>query len=49
MKMYKVTKANFWTDSKGNKRNYIKFRKGKSIEEVILFFGIDNILEVEEI
>ena len=48
MKMYKVTKVNTWKDSKGNVRNWIKYMKSDSIEKVILHFGIDNILKVEE-
>ena len=49
MKMFKVTKANSWTDSKGKVRNWIKYMKSDSIEKVILHFGIDNILKVEEV
>ena len=49
MKMFKVTKKNSWTDSKGNVRNWIKYMKSNNIEKVILHFGTDNILKVEEI
>jgi|SaaInlStandDraft_1057018.scaffolds.fasta_scaffold61059_2 hypothetical protein len=48
MKMFKVTKSTSWKDSKGNVRNYIKYMKSETIEKVILHFGIDNILKVEE-
>ena len=47
MKMYKVTKTTQW-NCKGNMRNYIKYMKANSIEEVIKHFGTENILEVEE-
>jgi hypothetical protein len=49
MKMFKVTKTNSWTDPKGNTRNWIKYMKSDSIEKVILHFGTDNILKVEEV
>lgn len=49
MKMYKVTKANTWKDRSGNVRNWIKYMKSENIENVILHFGIDNILKVEEV
>ena len=48
MKMFKVTKVQSWKDSKGNKRNFIKYMKSTNIEEVIKHFGLDNILKVEE-
>lgn len=47
MKMFKVTKTTQW-NCKGNFHNYIKYMKANTIEEVILHFGIDNILKVEE-
>ena len=47
MKMYKVTKTTQW-NCKGNMRNYIKYMKANSIEEVIKHFGTENILKVEE-
>ena len=49
MKMFKVTKSTSWTDRNGNARNWIKYMKSDSIEKVILHFGIDNILKVEEV
>jgi len=49
MKMFKVTKSTSWTDSKGNVRNWIKYMKSDNIEKVILHFGINNILKVEEV
>ena len=49
MQMYKVTKANTWTDKRGNVRNWIKYMKSENIENVIKHFGIDNILKVEEL
>lgn len=49
MKMFKVTKTNSWTDRSGNVRNFIKYMKSENIENVILHFGIDNILKVEEV
>tara|TARA_R100000900_G_C3294331_1_gene156413 strand:- start:134 stop:283 length:150 start_codon:yes stop_codon:yes gene_type:complete len=49
MKMFKVTKTNSWTDRNGNARNWIKYMKSDSIEKVILHFGTDNILKVEEV
>ena len=48
MKMFKVTKSTSWKDSNGNARNWITYMKSDSIEKVILNFGIDNILKVEE-
>ena len=49
MKMFKVTKTNSWTDRNGKTRNWIKYMKSDSIEKVILHFGTDNILKVEEV
>ena len=49
MKMFKITKTNSWKDNKGNVRNWIKYMKSDKIEKVILHFGIDNILKVEQI
>ena len=48
MKMFKVTKSTSWTDQNGNVRNWIKYMQSDNIEKVILHFGIDNILKVEE-
>ena len=45
--MFKVTKTTQW-NCKGNMRNYIKYMRANTIEEVIKHFGLDNILEVEE-
>ena len=49
MKMFKITKSNTWTDRNGNVRNWIKYMKSENIENVILHFGIDNIIKVEEV
>ena len=49
MQMYKVTKANTWTDRSGNVRNFIKYMKSENIENVIKYYGIDNIIKVEEV
>ena len=49
MKMFKIVKTTFWKDQKGEKRNYIKYMKSENIEKVILHFGIDNIIKVEEV
>ena len=49
MKMFKITKTNNWTDRNGNVRNFIKYMKSDNIEKVILHFGIDNIIKVEEV
>ena len=48
MKMFKVTKTNSWKDRSGNVRNYIKYMKSETIENVIKHFGTKNILKVEE-
>ncbi len=48
MKMFKITKEDFWTDRNGKRRNWIKYMKSDNIEKVILNFGIDNIIKVEE-
>ena len=47
--MFKITKSNTWTDRNGNVRNWIKYMKSENIENVILHFGIDNIIKVEEV
>ena len=47
--MFKITKVNSWKDRNGNVRNYIKYMKNESIENVIKHFGIDNIIKVEEV
>jgi len=49
MKMFKITKETFWVDKKGKKRNFIKYMKSSNIKNVILHFGIDNIIKVEEV
>ena len=49
MKMFKETKVNSWTDQNGNVRNWIKYMKANTIEEVIKHFGLDNIIKVEEV
>ena len=49
MKMFKVTKVQSWKDRNGNVRNFIKYMKSETIEEVILHFGIDNVVSVEEV
>jgi hypothetical protein len=49
MKMFKIIKTTFWKDKNGKKRNYIKYMKSENIEKVILHFGIDNIIKVEEV
>ena len=49
MKMFKVTKKDFWTDKNGKKRNWIKYMKSNNIKNVILHFGINNIIKVEEL
>lgn len=46
MKMFKVTKVQ---TRKFDGKNWIKYMKSNSIEEVIKHFGTDNILKVEEI
>lgn len=46
--MFKVTKVQTW-NKKGVPINWIKYMKSDSIEKVILHFGIDNILKVEEV
>ena len=48
MKMFKVTKTSTWKDRNGNVRNWIKYMKSENIENVILYYGLDNILKVEE-
>ena len=49
MKMFKITKETFWVDKNGKKRNWIKYMKSSNIKNVILHFGIDNIIKVEEV
>lgn len=49
MKMYKITKVDTWTDKSGKVRNWIKYMKGENIEDVVKYYGIDNILKVEEL
>ena len=49
MKMFKVTKENTWTDKNGKTRNWVKYMKSDNIEKVILHYGIENILKVEEV
>jgi hypothetical protein len=49
MKMFKITKEEFWVDKKGKKRNWIKYMKSNNIKDVILHFGLDNIIKVEEV
>jgi hypothetical protein len=48
MKMFKVTKVQTWKDREGNVRNWIKYMKSETIENVIKHFGTENILKVEE-
>ena len=47
--MFKVTKKDFWVDKNGRKRNWIKYMKSNNIKNVILHFGIKNIIKVEEV
>ncbi len=49
MKMFKITKETFWVDKNGKKRNWIKYMKSNNIKNVILHFGIENIIKVEEV
>ncbi len=49
MKMFKITKTTNWKDKKGKVRNFIKYMKSDDIKKVILHFGIDNIIKVEEV
>lgn len=46
--MFKVTKVQTWKDREGNVRNWIKYMKSETIENVIKHFGTENILKVEE-
>ena len=48
MKMFKITKVQSWKDKEGNSRNWIKYMKSETIENVIKHFGTENILKVEE-
>ena len=48
MKMFKITKVQTWKDREGNVRNWIKYMKSETIENVIKHFGTENILKVEE-
>ena len=47
MKMFKITKTTKW-NKRGIETNYIKYMQSDSIKKVILHFGIENILKVEE-
>lgn len=46
--MFKITKVQTWKDREGNVRNWIKYMKSETIENVIKHFGTENILKVEE-
>ena len=48
MKLFKITKEAPWNKN-GVPTNYVHFMKAYDIKEVLLFFGIDNIKEVEEV
>jgi hypothetical protein len=48
MKLFKITKEETWNKN-GVATNYVHFMKAYDIKEVLLFFGIDTIKEVEEI
>ena len=48
MKMFKITKVQTWNKN-GTPTNWIKYMKSDNIKKVILHFGIDNILKVEEV
>ena len=49
MKMFKITKVQSWKDKEGNARNWIKYMKSETIENVIKHFGTENILKVEQV
>ena len=49
MKMFKITKEDFWIDKNGKKRNFIKYMKSNNIKNVLLHFGLDNIIKVQEV
>jgi len=48
MKLFKITKEETWNKN-GVPTNYVNFMKAYDIKEVLLFFGIDNIIKVEEL
>ena len=48
MKVFKVTKEATWMKH-GVPTNYVNFMKANNIEEVIKYFGLDAIQQVEEV
>ena len=48
MKLFKITKEATWNKN-GVATNYVHFMKAHTIEEVLLFFKLDNLLKVEEL
>ena len=48
MKLFKITKEATWMKH-GVPTNYVNFMKANNIEEVLLFFKLDNLLKVEEL
>ena len=48
MKLFKITKEETWNKN-GVATNYVNFMKAYDIKEVLLYFGIDTIKEVEEL
>ncbi len=43
MKMFKITKEDFWTDRNGKRRNWIKYMKSDNIDiQIDIFNGSKN-------